>query len=120
MPKSHVSMGQNQCPVCLSLSDSGEVLLDRRLQDTLESKTVTGWGMCPKCQDLKNKGFTALVELQREPTRVENVLHVPRTGNIAHVKNEAWGHIFNIPLPEKGMAVVPVGVIEMIQSKVES
>ena len=45
--KSHVGMEQNVCPVCGKAFDTGTILLDRRLRNSLERKTVTGWSLCP-------------------------------------------------------------------------
>jgi hypothetical protein len=112
--KSHVSLGQHVCPVCLSVHDSGEVLLDRRLQNSLEQRTITDWGMCPEHQKLKDDGFVALVELAEAPARGAHPLHTPRTGRIAHIRESAWP--FNIPVPPGKVVVVEVGVIDRLRA----
>lgn len=44
--KSYVSMEQNVCAVCGKTFDTGSILLDRRMQDSMERHTVTDWGLC--------------------------------------------------------------------------
>jgi len=43
--KSHVGMEQKVCPVCGQAFDTGVILLDKRLRNSLERKTVTGWDL---------------------------------------------------------------------------
>lgn len=105
--KSHVSMEQHQCPVCGNCHDTGAILFQKNLRQTLQPKTVTGEGFCPKCQELKNNGYIALIEVDDARTR--------RLGGIAHIRSSAWGHIFNVPAPEGGMAHVPTAVMDMIE-----
>lgn len=115
--KSHVSLGQVQCPVCLELSNSGEVLLHKHLRQTLDPTTVTGWGMCPEHQQLKDDGFVALIELERKPQAGEHPLTAPRTGQVAHIRESAWP--FNIPVPPGKVIVIEVGVIDKLKGMTE-
>ena len=45
MSKSHVSMETKQCLVCAKEFNVG-ILLNRRLSNSLEPKTLTGYGLC--------------------------------------------------------------------------
>jgi hypothetical protein len=74
--------------------------------------------MCPEHKKLKDDGYVALVELQREPVYGEEPLAVPRTGKIAHIRRSAWP--FNVPVPPNGIAVVEVGVIERLVGMVDT
>ncbi|SFE17291.1 hypothetical protein SAMN03159379_07464, partial [Variovorax sp. NFACC26] len=43
--KSHVSMEQHLCLVCGLGFDTGGILFDRRLRQSMQRHTVTGWGL---------------------------------------------------------------------------
>lgn len=110
----NVSMEQAQCPVCLKLFDTGAILFARSLNRKLKDRMVTHFEMCPEHQKLKDDGFVALVELEREPRGDEDPLHAPRTGRIAHIRAEAWPKIMNVPVPPKMLCVVEKGVIDKL------
>jgi len=59
--KSYVSMERKKCGVCGKDYDSGSILLDRRLKESMERHTLTGWGMCEEHQKLKDAGYIAIV-----------------------------------------------------------
>lgn len=59
--KSHVSMEQNVCPICRETFDTGAILLDRRLRDSMERHTTTGASICPACITQSEDGWIALV-----------------------------------------------------------
>ena len=71
--KSYVSIEKNQCPICSTLHDVG-IPLDRRLRDSMEQYTVTGYDLCPEHKELHEKGFIALVVPAVSPT--EGVTHL--------------------------------------------
>lgn len=104
--KSFVSMEQQQCIVCGAIYDTGSLLLDKRLKPSLEPKTVTGTGLCPAHQKLKDEGYIALIELERE--------NGPRTGTYVHIKAEVWPDIFKEPPPPKGVAFVDPQVVKLL------
>jgi hypothetical protein len=125
--KSHVSMEQHVCLVCGSMFDTGTILLDRRLQATLEQFTVTGWGLCPEHQALFDDGYVAIVECDPEksgrPSQGDLVKPstVFRTGKIAHVKRDSFDRIFDLPRDDKRPCVfVEPRVIEMLQALAEA
>jgi len=93
--KSHVSLEQKVCAVTGKTYDTDAVLLDRRLEDSMEKHTVTGWGMCPEAQEQIDKGYIALVGIDEaksdKPLTPESVY---RTGEIAYIKIEAAKNIF--------------------------
>lgn len=113
--KSHVSMAQHQCPICLVLHDTGEILLKRDLRPTLEDKTVTGHSPCPTCQARINEGYIALVETaDPNPGRSTVGIEVKRSGGFAFIRREAFPRIFNVPTPEVPMAFVEPGVMTLL------
>lgn len=63
--KSYVTLEQHVCVVCAKPFDTNALLLHRRLAPVFERHTVTGWGLCPEHQKLKDDGFVALVEIDR-------------------------------------------------------
>ena len=124
--KSHVSMEQHRCIVCGQEYDTGAILLDRRLRDSLERTTLTGNGLCPEHEQLHDDGYVALVECDQERTRTDGDTVKPenayRTGNIAHVRRSVWPHIFDSEAPTKDgeplpMVFIEIGVIAELQKK---
>lgn len=121
MSKSYVSMEQKQCLVCGTVYDSGSILLDRRLRQSMERNTITGTGLCPEHQELYDKGYIALVEAT-SPSHGANIKpeDAIRTGVICHLNREAADNIFNIELPKTiPMVFVEPGVIEKLQAMTE-
>lgn len=114
--KSHVSLEQAQCPVCLAVFDTGSILLDKRLRPSMEKNTVTHWELCAEHKKLFDEGYIALVELTREPHGGEDVLRIPRTGQIAHIYEAAWPRIMNVPVPPKKLCVVEPGVVGKVMA----
>lgn len=120
--KSHVSLEQNVCPVCGNVFDTNSILLDRRLRQSMESRTVTGWSLCPEHEKLYADGYVALVAVDEKqsgfPMAPDNVY---RTGAIMHVRGEALKQIVNVPI-EKSPGVlhpfmfVQAEVIDKIQA----
>ena len=118
--KSHVSMAQHQCPICLVMHDINEILLKTDLQPTLERKTLTGHSPCPSCQEQIDKDYVALVETRDpNPGRSMIGIDVPRSGNFAFIRREVFPRIFNVPLPPLPMVFVEPGVIDKLRSMTE-
>ena len=87
--KSHVSLERHVCLVCGVAYDTGSILLDKRLRQSLERYTTTGWGLCAEHQKL------------------------------AHLKREAFAAMFNVQLAADQVCVfVEPGIIEKIQTMV--
>lgn len=120
--KSYVSLEQRVCGVCGHPYDTGCLLLDKRLQQSMEHYTVTGWGMCPACQKLHDDGYVALVEVDNAPAGHESTLKqqdANRTGQIAHVRRTVADRIFNIALGDTPLVFVDKGVIAQLQAMQE-
>lgn len=105
--KGFVSMEQHVCPVCSAVHDTGTILFDQRLGKSMGSHTTTGYGLCEACQEKKDEGFIALVEVVGKGG--------DRTGNYVHVREGAWGSIFNIPVPEEKICFVEPAVVTILR-----
>lgn len=110
MTKSYVSMEQKCCAVCGATFDTGNILLDRRLRESMESTTITGWGLCPDHQKLYDDGYIALVGVDPDKTRITETPW--RTGHVAHLRASRWSEVFSAPLPSmEGTAHFPPAVL---------
>lgn len=123
--KSHVSLEQRVCLVCGVAFDTGSILLDRRLRESMKRHTVTGWGLCAEHQTLSDDGFVALVECDPQrsgsPSGDGNMKpeQACRTGRLAHLKRDVFAKVFNVPIAAHQACVfVEPGVIEQLQTMV--
>lgn len=128
--KSHVSVEQNQCPVCGKAHDTGSILLHKQLKPTLAPTTLTGQSPCPDCVQKYEQGFVAMVGIDAAKSTIPKdatSIHpgdVHRTGDIAHIKHEAYNSLFNQPVPThpSGQAFMMIFceqfVIEMLKKMV--
>lgn len=96
MPKSYVSQDVHVCPVCGQHHAVG-VLFDRRLRDTLEKETVTGYGLCPEHEKLNQDGFIALIVTTDKPEDGKSLgINAARTGDIAHIQRRVLVAMTNL------------------------
>lgn len=106
--KSYVSMERQVCPICGDEHDTGSILLDRRLRESMDRHTVTGMGLCDDCDRLDKDGYVALVAI--DPTRSTEVRggmrleNAYRTGRVVHIRRQVFGDIFDCDAPEGPMA----------------
>jgi len=101
--KSFVSMEQHQCPVCLEVFDTGSLLFDMRLRESMDRATVTGHSPCKDCQAKIDDGYIALVGVKGEDNTTAKTLKpeaAKRTGSMLWLRKIAWDKIFDMPLPE--------------------
>lgn len=112
--KSFVSLEQKACFVCLKPYDTGTVLLNTRLCDTLEHHTLTGLGeLCPDCAKKKREGYVALIGARHAET-LEG-----RTGDVMHMREDAFKAMFDIPIPEKRVCYVEPELVEHLKKLAE-
>jgi len=108
--KSHVSMETNQCLVCMKEFETGAILLDRTLRDRFERHTCTGPGLCEEHKKLHDDGYIALIEVSEAPAgesaSLDEVMRAKRTGQVAHVRREAWEGLTDVECD------VPVCLVE--------
>lgn len=94
MSKSHVSMEQKMCPVCGKIFDSGAILLDMQLKESMEHCTVTGYDLCEEHKKLWNDGYIALVVCKNKDTgRSLKMEEADRTGELIHIRKSAFKQI---------------------------
>lgn len=98
--KSHVSLEQHICPVCGQTFDTGSILLDKRLRQSMDRHTTTGFSLCPEHQKMFEDGYIALVCIDESKTKLgKNGLTTPenahRTGDVAHLTRTAFQKMFN-------------------------
>lgn len=124
--KSYVAMEQHVCPVCGVVHDTGAILLDRRLRDSMDRHVTTGYSMCAKCEELKDDCFIALVEarppkVKPGPDGVAMVQpdEVERLGRIFHIHESAWRRFTDVPVPEGYMAFVEPEVLDVLVAMYE-
>jgi hypothetical protein len=113
--KSHVGMEALVCAICGTRFETGNILLDRRMKDTLPRIAVTGFGTCDECKEKLQAGYLALVEASA-PAHGRSALQpheANRTGKIAWMKHAAFKAVFQQPLPTgKDGRVLPMVFIE--------
>ena len=104
--KSHVSLEQRTCLVCGKIHETGTILLDRRLQSTLDRHTVTGYGLCEEHEKMHKEGFIALIECDPAKSDAPDTKgnlkpwQVFRTGVVIFLRREAFLRLFDIPESE--------------------
>lgn len=117
--KSHVSMEQRVCMICTKEYDTGAILIDKRLQDSLDRTTTTGWGICNDCEAMNEKGYVALVGVDASRSEVINGNIKPeaayRTGGICHIRKSKIEDILGIEPPERAFIWVEQGVINNLE-----
>lgn len=110
MEKSYVTLERQVCPACGKEHDTGVLLLDPRLKPVFEMHTITGWGVCLECKKQIDDGRVVLVECNPEKSGNPSGNLKPedayRTGRVIYMKAEAFAGVFNISVPEKGVAFI--------------
>jgi hypothetical protein len=122
--KSHVSMEQHKCLVCAKDFDTGTILLDRQLRQRFEHTTLTGWGLCPEHEKLHQEGYIALIgaddaKSEHEPNGTIKPEAAWRTGDVIHMKFEAFDRIISIPRGRHSFMFCDPAVIEKIKAMAE-
>lgn len=119
MSKSHVSLEQKMCLVTGKPFDSGAVLLDKRLKNSMERNTITGWGFSPAVQEKLDQDYVALVCIDFEKSKVTGERIMPedayRTGAIAYLKRHVLKDIAP-GLEVKEMTFVDNEFLDMLEA----
>ncbi len=116
--KSHVSLETHICPVCGKEHETNTILLDRRLRDSLEKHTCTGYSLCEKHF---KKDFICMIGADESKTtlnahgNVDTPAEVHRIGVVAYIRKERWSAIFNTPVPPDGFCYAPNEVFELLE-----
>jgi len=122
--KSYVTMEQKACVVCGKTHDTGALLLDRRLRERFDHKTVTGYEMCDEHGKLKDAGYVAMIACDESKSRNVPRKYGPsckpsdmhRTGSVAHVKRTVWEQLMTVPVPESMVCFCGQDVIDKLES----
>lgn len=116
------------CPVTGKEFKVG-VLLDRRLKDSLEEETVTGFQLSPEVQKIVDEGYIALVEIdESKSTKTNDGNILPpgayRTGVIICMKRDIFDSTIKVEVPKESPFVYidsdASEYIKKIQQSVES
>ena len=84
--------------------DTGSILLDRRLNASMQHHTTTSWGLCAEYQKLFDEGFIALIECHPQRSGSpsgsdrQKLGQAYRTGRQAHLKGDVFAVMFNVPI----------------------
>lgn len=117
--KSHVGMEARICQVCGKQYDTGNLLLDKRLRESLDRVTVTGWGLCVDDEQKLQDDYVALVEVANDgggSTLTQET--ADRTGRIAHLKRDVFSDMFDAKLPsDLPMVFVGPGVLDQLEKR---
>jgi hypothetical protein len=124
MTKSYVTMEQAACLVCCKTFETGNLLLDKRLRERFDMHTLTGWGLCDDCTPMHEQGYIAIVGCDPEKSTAEpdgSILpeNAHRTGEVAHLRIEAWDTCFNIPLPKEPAVFATQDVVDWLKEQME-
>ncbi len=109
--KSHVSMEQYECVVCAKHYDTGAILLDKRLKDSLEGHTCTGIGLCPEHKAEAGDEYVWLVCATRDSNG-----DTMRTGDNVRVRRAVWSKMFNAPIPPNGIGFIEPEAFERLRA----
>ena len=129
--KSYVSMEAFLCPACTEKhTHGGAVLMDKRLKESMDRETITGWKLCEEHDTAVREGYFILVGVNA-PDNPEDGAQmgagdVDRTGTIVCIRGEALETI----LPEvtlhtgedvyKNMGFMDGEVLETLAARVEA
>ena len=118
MDKSFVSMEKKLCVVCGHKYETNSLLMDKRMIDSMERYTVTGWGMCPEHQDSKDKGLIALIGCDPEKSDITDgyiqMGGASRTGTIGFMKADVFTKVFSSPAPKQGFIFCDDALIDRL------
>jgi hypothetical protein len=101
----YVRMSKEVCVVCGNLYLGGDILIHKQLKEIKEEETITGLGLCPEHQKLKDDGFVAIVACDKDKSDVSDTgiitpAGVYRTGPVAHLKLHAFKALFDTDPPD--------------------
>lgn len=116
--KSHAGFEQKSCIVCGRTYETGALLLDTRMKQSLKKYNITGVGMCDEDQQRFDDGYTALVEINNETEDDVKTIKPEdayRTGKIAHLRNKPFVEVFSKEPPKGGIVYVQEGVLEELR-----
>lgn len=121
--KSYVSIEKEICSVCGTSYNTGNLLIDKRMTESLKKETITGFGMCPEHDKMRENGYIALVEIDpaksqyyiddegHEKLKLEDAY---RTGRYVHVTIAVAEKLFNIPVTKHPICFIQPDVFSRL------
>lgn len=101
---SYVEMEKHVCEICGNQYDTGSILLHRQMRNI--KNPLTGTGICPACEKLKDEEYIALIEVINKPNSSNTLKQeeANRTGTIMHIRRHVFQKVFNVP--DNGLSMV--------------
>ena len=107
MEKNFVSMEQRICNVCgIKHSYDCGILIDKRLEKSMDHETLVGYGLCEEHSELQKQGYVFLVVIDPAKSKVVNedrVLKMEnayRTGELVSIKKEVADKLFDVNIQD--------------------
>jgi len=101
MDKSYVTM--EVCPICKG--DTGNILIDRRIKDVFEKRTINPRNTCKDCKETYLKNGVLIIN--------------PETVSLVVLKEEAFSRLFNIPIPNGKIVFAHEDVIQQLTKEAQ-
>lgn len=120
--KSYVSLETAVCPVCGKEHETGSILMDRRLRDSMDRTTCTGYELCDEHKKLWDDGFVALVGVDEFKSHFDSdgnlqMANAHRSGDLLHINERGWSVIFTVKFPKVPFVFIGQEVIELIKHR---
>lgn len=119
IPDDYVKLEKNVCVVCAQTYETNGILISKRLKSIPKDAEITGWGMCPEHEELRDKGYVALVAIDENLSSREGGNITPATayrlGAVAHIAKEVFDDVFDTPAPDHGVCFTESAVIDMLE-----
>jgi len=119
MSKSFTSIETKMCLVTGKEYQTNGILLDKKLKNSMEMQTCTGWGISPEAQEQINKGFVALIGADSSKSTITNGKVLPenvyRTGEIAYLRREVFNNLMPDYPADTPLAYVDPAIIHTLQ-----
>jgi hypothetical protein len=119
--KSFVTMETKACVICGLEYSTGAILLDRRLQNTFDENTCTGWGICEEHKlATERDGMIGLIEIDASKSDKDesgnkvSIDGAHRTGRVALMKRDQLQDMCAIKLPNTPFLFLDIDAFEKL------
>ena len=117
--KSYVSMETKICPICGEECETGNILFNKRLSNTLGSKTATGWGVCPTHVKMLADGYVAVIAAKPDGDETHMTSWDQHSGKYMMLRENLFTLIFDIPAPPTRIAAMSVPEYDKLAAYLE-
>jgi hypothetical protein len=117
--ENYVRMEQKVCPICSTVHhNKAGVLIDKRLREIPEDKTITGWELCAEHEEMQEE-YLAFVEAAPPPTSPSHpdaltLGQAERTGRYFHLRRSAYNNVFKGECPDRPFVFINEEAFDMI------